>query len=86
MSSVRRKLWLNRSVVPFVIDFSKTAEKTIVTALEKLSQRQRVLPGDPIVVITDVTGTGSSVPSIQVRRLGESMTKDETPEVVNPVA
>src|SRR5262249_11392781 len=26
MSSVRRKLWLNRSVVPFVIDFSKNAE------------------------------------------------------------
>jgi pyruvate kinase len=67
MSSVRRKLWLNRSVVPFVIDFSKQPERTIQTALEKLAQRNRVLPGDPVVVITDVVGTTVSVPSIQVR-------------------
>jgi pyruvate kinase len=71
MSSIRRKLWLSRSVVPFVIDFSKNAEKTIQTALEKLAQRNRVLPGDPVVVITDVVGTSASIPSIQVRRFGE---------------
>jgi pyruvate kinase len=71
MSSIRRKLWLSRSVVPFVIDFSKNPEKTIQTALEKLAQRNRVLPGDPIVVITDVTGSNVSIPSIQVRRFGE---------------
>lgn len=73
MSNVRRKLWLNRSVVPFVIDFSKNPEKTIQTALEKLAQRNRVLPGDPVVVITDVTSTGVSFPSIQVRRFGEGV-------------
>jgi pyruvate kinase len=67
MSSVRRKLWLNRSVVPFVIDFSNNPEKTIQTALEKLGQRSRVLPGDSIVIITDVMGSHTSVPSIQVR-------------------
>jgi pyruvate kinase len=71
MSSIRRKLWLYRSVVPFVIDFSKNPEKTIQTALEKLAQRNRVMPGDPIVVITDVTGSSVSIPSIQVRRFGE---------------
>jgi pyruvate kinase len=71
MSSVRRKLWLDRSVVPFVIDFSKNPEKTIQTALDKLAQRNRVLAGDPVVVITDVTGTSVSIPSIQVRRFGE---------------
>jgi pyruvate kinase len=71
MSSIRRKLWLYRSVVPFVIDFSKNPEKTIQTALEKLAQRNRVLPGDPVVVITDVTGSSVSIPSIQVRRFGE---------------
>lgn len=71
MSSIRRKLWLSRSVVPFVIDFSKNPEKTIQTALEKLAQRNRVLPGDPVVVITDVTGSSVSIPSIQVRRFGE---------------
>jgi pyruvate kinase len=82
MSSVRRKLWLNRSVVPFVIDFSKNAEKTIQTAFEKLSQRSRVMPGDPVVVITDVMGSSVSIPSIQVRRFGEISTLDETPPVV----
>jgi pyruvate kinase len=71
MSSIRRKLWLSRSVVPFVIDFSKNPEKTIQTALEKLAQRNRVFPGDPVVVITDVTGSSVSIPSIQVRRFGE---------------
>ncbi|HVU00866.1 MAG TPA: pyruvate kinase [Polyangiaceae bacterium] len=74
MSSVRRKLWLNRSVVPFVIDFSKNPEKTIQTALEKLSQRNRLLPGDPVVVITDVIGTQVNIPSIQVRHFGEGAT------------
>lgn len=72
MSSVRRKMWLSRSVVPFVIDFSKNPEKTIQTCFEKLAQRNRVLPGEPVVVITDVTGTNNvSIPSIQVRRFGE---------------
>jgi pyruvate kinase len=73
MSSVRRKLWLNRSVVPFVIDFSSNPEKTIQTALEKLAQRNRVVKGDRVVIITDVTGTGTnvSVPSIQVREFGD---------------
>lgn len=70
MSSVRRKLWLSRSIVPFVIDFSKNPEKTIQTALEKLAQRNRLLPGDPIVVITDVTHANVSIPSIQVREFG----------------
>lgn len=70
MSSIRRKLWLSRSVVPFVIDFSKNPEKTIQTALEKLAQRNRLLAGDPVVVITDVTGTNASIPSIQVREFG----------------
>jgi pyruvate kinase len=82
MSSVRRKLWLSRSVVPFVIDFSKNAEKTIQTALEKLAQRNRVMPGDPIVVITDVMGSSVSIPSIQVRRFGDVVAPDETPPVV----
>jgi pyruvate kinase len=70
MSSIRRKLWLSRSVVPFVIDFSQNPEKTIQTALDKLAQRNRVVPGDAVVVITDVTGTNASIPSIQVREFG----------------
>lgn len=82
MSSVRRKLWLSRSVVPFVIDFSNNAEKTIQTAFEKLAQRNRLLPGDPVVVITDASGTRVSVPSIQVRQFGAAvlLTAPEDPD------
>ena len=67
MSTTRRKLWLLRSVVPFKMDFSSDPEKTIRAAFERLRTRNRVLPGDPIVVISDVAAGGESVTSIQVR-------------------
>ncbi|MCA9631218.1 MAG: pyruvate kinase [Myxococcales bacterium] len=70
MSSTRRKLWLLRSVVPFVTDFSSDPEKTIVTAFERLRRRNRVLPGDPIVVISDIRAASETVSSIQVRTFG----------------
>ena len=54
MSTTRRKLWLSRSVVPFKMDFSSDPEKTVLAAFERLRQRNRVLPGDPIVVVSDV--------------------------------
>jgi pyruvate kinase len=67
MSTTRRKLWIYRSVVPFKMDFSSEPEKTIRAAFERLRQRNRVLPGDPIVVVSDVAAGGESVSSIQVR-------------------
>lgn len=67
MSSTRRKLWLNRSVVPFVMDFSSDPMKTIRNAFERLRKRNRVLPGDPIVIVSDVPGAEEAVSSIQVR-------------------
>jgi pyruvate kinase len=67
MSTTRRKLWLLRSVVPFKMDFSNDPEKTIRSAFERLRQRNRVLPGDPIVVVTDVAAGGENVSSIQIR-------------------
>jgi pyruvate kinase len=67
MSTTRRKLWLLRSVVPFRIEFSNDPEKTIQTAFEKLRQRNRVVAGDPIVVVSDVLTGGDSVSSVQVR-------------------
>jgi pyruvate kinase len=67
MSTTRRKLWLLRSVVPFKMDFSSDPEKTIRSAFERLRQRNRVLPGDPIVVVSDIAAGGESVTSIQVR-------------------
>jgi pyruvate kinase len=66
MSSTRRKLWMNRSVVPFVIDFSLNPDKTIQTALEKLAQRNRVVAGDPVIVVSDVVAGQTAIPSVQV--------------------
>ncbi len=67
MSTTRRKLWLLRSVVPFVVNFSRDPEKTVQTALKRLRQRNRVLPGDPIVVVSDVAAGTGTVTTIQVR-------------------
>jgi len=68
MSATRRKLWLLRSVVPFRMSFSSDPEKTIVSAFGRLKRNNRVLPGDPIVIVSDVVAaTGDTVSSIQVR-------------------
>lgn len=67
MSTTRRKLWLNRSVVPFKMDFSNEPEKTVQAAFERLRKRNRVLPGDPVVVVSDVAAGDERVSAIQVR-------------------
>jgi pyruvate kinase len=67
MSTTRRKLWLLRSVVPFKLDFSSDPEKTIRAAFERLRLRNRVVAGDPVVVVSDVLAGGDSVSSVQVR-------------------
>ncbi|MBI3394672.1 MAG: pyruvate kinase [Spirochaetia bacterium] len=67
MSSTRRKLWLVRGLVPFVTDFSSDPEKTIRVAFEKMRSRNRVNPGDPVVVISDVAAGDERITSIQVR-------------------
>jgi pyruvate kinase len=69
MSTTRRKLWLNRSIVPVRMDLSSDPEKTIQNALEKLKERAVVARGEPIVVVSDVATTDGMVTSIQVRVL-----------------
>ncbi|MBC7173309.1 MAG: pyruvate kinase [Polyangiaceae bacterium] len=69
MSNVRRKLWLNRAVVPFRIEFSNDAEKTIQTALKKLRADGGVPAGEKVVVVSDVPTANGAVTSIQVRTL-----------------
>ena len=68
MSTTRRKLWLNRAVIPFRMNLSRDPEKTIVNALAKLRERAVIEAGEPVVVVSDVaTATGDLVTSIQVR-------------------
>jgi pyruvate kinase len=67
MSTTRRKLWLHRSIVPLKMDFSSDPEKTIRMAFDKLRQRNRLLPGDPVVVVSDVPAGDRTISSVQVR-------------------
>jgi hypothetical protein len=39
----------------------------VLAAFERLRQRNRVLPGDPIVVISDVAAGAHTVMAVQVR-------------------
>jgi 3-hydroxymyristoyl/3-hydroxydecanoyl-(acyl carrier protein) dehydratase len=49
------------------MDFSSDPEKTITAALDRLRKRARVLPGDQIVVVSDVAAGASRVSALQVR-------------------
>ena len=69
MTSTRRKLWLIRAVVPFIMDFSKDPENTIRKAFDRLRERNRVRPGDSIVVVSDVAAGDQRVTSIQIRTI-----------------
>jgi pyruvate kinase len=67
MSSIRRKLWLLRSVVPMMTRLSRDPEKTVQNALARLHKNNRLLPGDPIVIVSDVLAGAVKFTSIQVR-------------------
>lgn len=68
MSTVRRKLWLSRSVVPFKMDFSSDPEKTVVAAFERLRVRNRLMPGDQVVIVSDVAAGDQTFTAVQVRQ------------------
>lgn len=67
MTRTRRWLWLLRSVVPFRMNFSQDPEKTIRSAFDRLRKRNRVRPGERVVVVSDVATGGEAITSIQVR-------------------
>ncbi len=62
----RRQLFLNRSVIAHRIEFSKDPEKTIQNALQILSTREGFLPGDRVVVLSDIIA-GAGIDAIQIR-------------------
>jgi pyruvate kinase len=68
-SRTRRQLALCRGVYAHRINFSHEPEKTLATAFQVLLQKEDFLPGDSVVVISDVlAGTGTD--AIQVRQVG----------------
>ena len=66
---VRRRLWLSRSIVPFMIDVSGDPEETVVRALERLEKHDRLVSGEPVVIVANVATSHGYVNAIQVRTM-----------------
>ncbi|EQA36081.1 pyruvate kinase [Leptospira inadai serovar Lyme str. 10] len=69
MTTVRRKLWLTRGVIPYRIDFSSDPEKTIKLAIETLKASGRIKDGDQVVILSDIIAGVDRVETIQVREV-----------------
>jgi pyruvate kinase len=66
--SIRRKMWCLRSVVPLVVEFSESdPELTVGNAMAELRRRNRLLTGDPIVVVSDIKVGDERIEAVQVR-------------------
>ena len=64
---VRRKLWMVRSIVPMHTELFEQPEKTVQSAMLRLRERNRLLPGDPVVVVSDIDAGEERVTTIQIR-------------------
>ena len=67
-SQTRRRLNLNRAVIPYRMEFSSQPEKTLQRALNILREREGFASGDKVVVISDVLAEFNS-DAIQLRHL-----------------
>ncbi len=65
---VLRQLWCVRSVVPLLTQFDPTdPEEAVRRALRELQRRNRLLSGDPIVVVSDIKAGPQHIEAVQVR-------------------
>jgi pyruvate kinase len=64
---VSRALMSARGVWPFVMEFDREPQETILTALDLLKKRKLICAGDPIVILTDVLHDELVVDSILLR-------------------
>lgn len=65
---VQRKLWGVRSVVPLVTQFNESDPEDMVhRAMRELQRRNRLLPGDPVVVVSDIKAGPERIEAVQVR-------------------
>ncbi len=67
MTSVRRKLWLNRGILPYRVDFSSDPEKTIANAIEIIKRNGMLQTGDRVVILSDIIAGSDRVETIQIR-------------------
>lgn len=75
MSNVRRKLMLNRGVLPFRIEFSNDPEKTIQNAFAVIRNRQLLSADATVVVVSDILAGEDRVDAVQVRQVGNAERK-----------
>ena len=69
MTSVRRKLWLHRGILPYRMDFSSDPEKTIIAAIETIKKNGMVSDGDRVVILSDIIAGTDRVETIQIREV-----------------
>ncbi|EKJ85794.1 pyruvate kinase [Leptospira meyeri] len=69
MTSVRRKLWLTRGVIPYRVDFSSDPEKTIKLAIQTLVNNGYLQMGEKVVILSDIIAGEERVETIQVREV-----------------
>lgn len=67
-AKVLRQLWGVRSVVPLMTSFNDNdPEETVHRAMRELQRRNRLLPGDPVVVVSDIKSGPERIQAVQVR-------------------
>ena len=69
MTTVRRKLIVNRGCYPFQIEFSNDPEKMIQTAVQLIKKRKLLPSGATIIVVSDIIAGEERVDTIQIRSL-----------------
>ncbi len=66
-SHVRRRLAIHWGVQAFIVKFSQAPETTISRAIDQLTDKGFVSPGDRIIVVSDILAGGKFVETVQVR-------------------
>lgn len=67
MTTIRRRLTMNRACYPLRIDFSKDPEKTIQNAMKAVLSRKLLPEGARVVIVSDILVRGGTVDAIQIR-------------------
>jgi pyruvate kinase len=66
-SQVRRRLAIYWGVQAFIVKFSQEPETTISRAIQLLTDKNIVGPGDRVIVVSDILAGGTFVETVQVR-------------------
>ncbi|MDD5771867.1 MAG: pyruvate kinase [bacterium] len=68
-AQTRRTLLLNRAVFPFKMNFNSDPEKRLRTAFNILKAKEGFVPGDKVVVISDVRTGEEKTDAVQIREV-----------------